>query len=344
MNKDSFGLDIGATSIKLVWLENQKSGYLLKSAIIVPSPARGIASEAPLDQEEMAKAIQAAAAQANIETKNVNVALPENQVYTKVLEMPGLSERELASAIYWEAERHIPVPLSSITLAWTITKKPENLSANEKMEVLMVGAPTALINKYQKIVAMAGFNISNMETEILSTARSLVTGAAFPTTLIINIGAVTTSLAIVKDSVMIFTYTVAIGGAAINRAIATDLALTPEQAEEYKKAYGISDQTLGGKIGKAAEPILSSILAEVKKAISFYNQKYGNTDVIRQILLSGGTAKLPGIELYFAQNSGIETVTANPWKVLAPQEVPKDILDNAPDYSVAVGLAMKEYE
>jgi type IV pilus assembly protein PilM len=344
MNKDSFGLDIGATTIKLVWLDNQKDGYLLKSALIIPAPPRGMMSESPMDQEEIARKIQGAAAQANINIKNVNVALPENQVYTKVLEMPALSERELASAIYWEAERHIPVPLSSITLAWTITKKAENPAMNEKMEVLMVGAPTVLISKYQKILMMAGFNVIGMETEILSTARALVIGQAFPTSLIISIGAATTSLAIVRENVMIFTYTMAVGGAAINRAIATDLTLTPEQAEEYKKAYGINDQTLGGKIGKATEPILSSILAEVKKAISFYNQKYGNADSIRQILLSGGTAKLPGIDVYFAQNSGIETVTANPWKVLSPQQVPKEILDNASDYTVAVGLAMKGYE
>ncbi len=344
MNKKSFGLDIGATTIKLVSLDKQNNGYLLKSAFTIPAPPRGIMSESPLDQEEMAKTIQKALEEAEIEEKSVNVALAENQVYTRVLEMPLLSERELASAIYWEAERNIPVPLSSVTLAWSILKKPEKSSVNEKMQVLMVGAPTVLIAKYQKILGMANLTINAMETEILSTIRSLVSGESFPSTMIISIGAITTSIAIVKAGVMIFSYTMAVGGVAINRAIATDLALTPEQAEEYKKAYGINDQTLGGKIGKATEPILSSVLTEVKKAIAFYNQKYGGIDSIKQILLSGGTAKLPGIDLYFAQNSGIETAIANPWKVLSPQSVPKEVLDNASDYAISVGLAMKDYE
>lgn len=344
MNKKAFGLDIGATTIKIASVDKQNNGYLLKSALIAPAPPRGIMSESPLDEEEMARTIKKAVEEAGIEEKNVNVALAENQVYTKVLEMPLLSDRELASAIYWEAERNIPVPLSSVTLAWSILKKPESASVNEKMDVLMVGAPTILISKYQKILSMAELNINAMETEILSTIRSLAIGESFPSTLIISIGAITTSIAIVKDGAMIFSYTMAVGGVAINRAIATDLALTPEQAEEYKKAYGINDQTLGGKIGKASEPILSSILTEVKKAIAFYNQKFSGLDTIRQILLSGGTAKLPGIDLYFAQNSGIETAIANPWKVLSPQSVPKEVLDNASDYAIAVGLAMKDYE
>lgn len=344
MTKDSFGLDIGTTSIKLVWLNRQQNGFLLKSVLTYPTPPKGMLSESPLDQEQMARAIQQAVVEAKIGTKNVNIALPENQVYTKVLEMPTLSDRELTSAIYWEAERYIPLPLPSVTLAWSILNKPQSQAPDEKMEVLMVGAPTLLINKYQKILAMAGLNTLNIETEILSTARALVLGDNFPTTLIVDIGAVTTSLIIIRGNIMVFNYTIAVGGAAINRAIANDLTLSPQQAEEYKKTYGISDQALGGKIGNATKPIISSILTEVRKAIAFYKQKYQNTDSIRQILLSGGSARLPGFSVYFAQNSGIETAVANPWKALTSQQVPKEILDNASDYAVAVGLAMKGYE
>ena len=68
-------------------------------------------SESPLDEEEMAQAIAKAVKDAGVDTKLLNIALPENQVYTKVLDMPVLSDRELASAIYWEAEQYIPVPL-----------------------------------------------------------------------------------------------------------------------------------------------------------------------------------------------------------------------------------------
>ena len=101
---------------------------------------------------------------------------------------------------------------------------------------------------------------------------------------------------------------------------------------------------MGGKIGKATEPILNSILGEIKKSIAFYSQKYKDDSPIRQIILSGGTAKLPGIEIFFVNNSGIETAIANPWKVLASQQMPKEILDNASDYTIAVGLAMRDYE
>jgi type IV pilus assembly protein PilM len=344
MNNESFGLDIGATSIKIVLLNGKNKSFVLKAASITPTPIRGMMSNSPLDDEQMAQAIVKAVKDAGISTRFINIALPENQVYTKVLDMPVLSDRELASAIYWEAEQYIPVPLQNITLVWNVLKRPEQSSLTDKMQVLMVGAPTVLVNKYQKIIQMAGFTINGMETEILSILRALVLDQNYPTSLIVNIGAVSTSFAIVKNGIMIFTYSMSVGGSAINRAIATDFGLTSQQAEEYKRVYGVSGKSLGGKIGRATEPILNSILAEVKKSIAFYAQKYKDDAPIRQIILCGGTAKLPGIELFFANNSGIETAIASPWKILVSQQVPKEILDNASDYTIAVGLAMRDYE
>lgn len=344
MNKKAFGLDIGATSIKLCMLEGVKRAFILKAASISPAPVRGMMSESPLDTEEMAQAIAKAVKDAGIDSKLVNIALPENQVYTKVLDMPVISDKELSSAIYWEAEQYIPVPLQNITLVWNVLKRPNQPGPDDKMQVLMVGAPTVLINKYQKVIQLAGLSVSSMETEILATIRSLVLDETFPTSLIVNIGSVSTSFAIVRNGTMVFTYSMSVGGAAINRAIATDFGLTPQQAEEYKRVYGVSGKSLGGKIGQATEPILNSILAEIKKSIAFYSQKYKDDAPIRQIILSGGTAKLPGIEIFFANNSGIETAIANPWKVLASQQMPKEILNNASDYTIAVGLAMKDYE
>ena len=93
MNKKSFGLDIGATSLKLVMLEGQEGAYILKAASISPVPSKGMLSESPLDEEEMAQAIAKSAKDAGVTAKLINIALPENQVYTKVLEMPTLSDR-----------------------------------------------------------------------------------------------------------------------------------------------------------------------------------------------------------------------------------------------------------
>ncbi len=336
----AFGLDIGTHSVKAVWLAKEGHGFSLLGALSVQTPPKGMGSESPLDEEEMAKAIRSLVDAAKITTKYVNIALPENQVYTKVIEVPFLSDKELASAIYWEAEQYIPVPLDTITLDYKVLFRPETKQTGAKMQVLLVGAPTKLVDKYERVLQGAGLAINSVETELLSLTRSVVVDTHAPSVLLINIGAVSTSLAIVRGGILVFAYSLLLGGMAMSRAIAADLGFAMTQAEEYKKVYGLSDATIGGKIGKITEPILSGILTEMKKALVFYGEKYVD-DPIRQIVLSGGSAKLPGLATYFTANTGIETALVNPWKLLVPEQVPKDIVENASQYAIAVGLAMR---
>jgi len=337
---NAFGLDIGSTSIKAVLLSGQKNSFLLDSSFIAPTSLNGMLSSSTLDEQEMAGALKNAFAKAKIKTKNVNIALPEDKVYTNIIEMPILSDKEVASAIHFQAEQFIPVPLSEVNLVWGVLKKDEGL------QLLMVGAPTTIIKKYLRVLGMAGLNIVAIETEILSVTRALVynKGGNFPHTVIININEEYTSLAIIKEGVLIFTYTVPIGGAAITRAVEVDFGLSQAESEEYKKVYGITKEGVGGKIRLAIEPILSSILDEIKKALAFYAEKHKDNTPIQQIVLSGDTVKLPGIELFFADKLGIETAIANPWQILNNHNLPKDVLDRASEYTVAVGLAMRSYE
>jgi type IV pilus assembly protein PilM len=160
--------------------------------------------------------------------------------------------------------------------------------------------------------------------------------------MIVSIGTISTSLAIIKDGTLALTYSIPIGGNAISRSIEADFGLTPSQSEEYKKAYGFSKEGAGQQVGKTIEPILASILLEIKKALAFYYQKYKNESMIHNILLSGGTARLPGINLYFAENLGLETIIANPWSILGGKPLPPQIADNPSDFTIAIGLAMRD--
>ncbi len=344
MRSNVFGLDIGTTAIKVVSVDHNNTSISYNTALFAPTPVQGMQSESPFDHQEMAQVINKLVIDAKITTNNVAIAIPENHAYTKVIEMPMLSDKELANAIYWEAEQYIPVPLDSVTLAWSKLRTIKNIMPEEKMQVLLVAAQKDLIKRYQTILDLAGLTIVSIETEILAIIRSLVATDNTPTSLIIHIGAMNSTLGIIQNGLLVFNYSVPLGGVALTRAIASDFGLQPEQAEEYKRVYGLSDKNFGGKVGKAIEPILISLLTEVKKAMAFYSEKYKNDSPISQLLLTGGSASLPGLPVYFAQNLGVESVLANPWKMLNVSRVPQQIEAMGPEFAVAIGLALKDYE
>ena len=338
----AFGLDIGNTTMKAVWLSQSGNTYTLETTGSFPTPVKGMLSESPLDQEEMAGAIRKLVHDAKIKTQSVTISLADNQVYTRVIEMPVLSEKELESAIYWEAEQYIPAPLPTLTLSKMILGQTKNANGDAKMQILLVAAPTTVIERYAKVLEMAGLTVAAIETEMISAIRTITHNRQIPTSIVLHIGTLSSSLAIIENNIIVFTYAMPIGGLAINRAIAADFGFSLQQAEEYKRTYGIMDKNFGGKIGRAIEPILLSMITEIKKALTFYKERNQNQQAVNQLILTGGTAKLPGIDLFFVQNSSLETVIVNPWIQMGIQKVPKEILDSGPEYAIAVGLALRE--
>lgn len=340
----AFGLDIGVLTLKGVWLEKTKNGYKLKSYFKTPTPAKGMASISPVDEDQMSQGISRAAQEAKIGTREVNFSLPDNQVYTKVIETPNLTDKELESSINWIAEQYIPVQLSTVTLDWQVLSRDIKTQSGLKMQVLLAGAPIALVQKYKKIIEFSGYSINAVETEMLATIRSSTANDTQSTLLVVSIGSLSTSIAIVQRGVITFIYTVPLGSGAINRAISSNFGLTLEQAEQYKRAYGIKDQAVGGKIRTAIDPILVSLLEEIKKGIAFYREKQLGNGGISQIVLSGGSARMPGMDLYFVSSLGVETLVSNPWKTLNVEDVPEEIVAEGPEFAIALGLAVKSDE
>lgn len=344
MKSDTFGLEIRTDIMRALWFRREKDILSIGGLSKAVPPASGIISEAAVDQQQMAQAIRDMVTDGKIGVKKVHIAFADNQVYTKVIDMPSLSDKELSSAIRWEAEQHIPAPLETVTLDYKILRRqtPDKTGASI-MQVLLVAAPIGLIRRYEKIITLSGLSIASAETEILSVIRSVVIGDNYPTSVIVNINSTSTTLAIVQANTLVFTYLMPLGSDALDRAIAAEFGFSLDQAEEYRRAYGVSEETFGGKLSRAMEPILQSLLSEVRRALTFYNERFKNTYPIYQVVLCGGAARLPGMSLFFVENLGIETVVANPWTSLGIAAVPKEVVDSGPEYSVVVGLALKQY-
>jgi len=168
-----FGLDIGSHKIKIVQVQKSGDNYRLVALGSAPSTSKGILSESESDLTQLATIIKKLHQETKIKTKNVVTALPQDKVFTQVITLPQLSENELTSALKWEAEQYIPIPLAEATISHQIIGRIKE-NAKEKIEVLLAAAPNRLIDKTVKVVKSAGFNLVSLETEILAVARSLV--------------------------------------------------------------------------------------------------------------------------------------------------------------------------
>jgi type IV pilus assembly protein PilM len=339
--QDFFGLDVGTSSIKAVQVKREGIVSKLVTAGYIVAPIKKVLSESAVDQESIASAISKLISSLKISTSNVVSALPESQIFTRVIEMPILNDRELASAIKWEAEQYIPVPLTEVNLAWQVLSRPVKVEAGAKMEVLLIAAPKVLVEKHVKILKMAGLNPVGLETEVVAAVRALVDKAS-PTTVVISIGAYTTDICIARMGILSSTRSIATGGEALTKAIAEDLGFDQAQAEEYKKTYGLLENELEGKIMATIKPVFEVIVGEIKKAILAYESKKSG-DQVKRVILSGGGGKLPGAIEYLVSEFGLEVQLGDPWFFLEKGPyISKQLLEDRPLFAIATGLALRK--
>lgn len=342
---DFVGLDLGSHTIKAVQLEKEKDGRRRLTAFgFASAPARALASDSEVDLAAYAKSLKQFFAETNFSTRHVVTALPESQIFTRVITMPLLSEKELQNAMKWEAEQYIPVPLKDVSLDYQVLEKAVEQGKKEAMSVLLVAAPLTLVKKYLKILDGAKLNSLGLETETIAAARSLVgTDPQGQTSLIVNVGATTTDISIISRGKIRFTRSISTGGEAFARAVSQQLGFEMGRAEEYKKSYGLQEELLEGKVMKAIKPIFDVVVSEIKRSISYY-ASYQPQDNIERVVVGGGTASLPGILVYLAAALNVEVQLGDPWRtvVVSASHNRKQLEDIGPSFAVAVGLALKE--
>jgi type IV pilus assembly protein PilM len=334
------GLDIGSHSIKLIELAREGDHIALTAAGSMPTPPKATTSALHADLEAVAVAVKQLVKDTGTKSRDVNIALPESKVFTRVIEVPQLSSQELTSAIKWEAEQYIPLPLDQVNVDFTVLRDSKATGTN-KMEVLLVAAPKALMDKYLSILEMAGLTAVGAETEIIATSRAVARSLPnVKNVMVVSLGAQTTDIAIIRDGILIFTRSVSAGGEALTRSVSQAFDFNLTQAEEYKRTYGLQKDKLEGKIVNASKPIMDTIVNEMKHATAFYQEKYKDQH-IETIMLSGGTARLPGMVIYLAESMNLEVQLANPWVGIL-RDSRFNILNNeGPNFCIAVGLALR---
>lgn len=340
------GLDIGSSAIKLISLSGKPDKAKLEAFGLAVNPVGNIETENEQEKVKIAQIIKKLWQDAGIKTKQVVVALPESKVFTRLVEMPSLSEAELASAIAWEAEQYIPIPMSEVQLDYKVVAKPAVVSGVAKMKVFLVATPTALVQKLLTLLEMADLEAVALETELLALSRAMLKGVSPAPGLgvmIAHFGANTTDFGMLEDGLLVVTRSLSTGGLALSRAMAAELGLELNQAEQYKRTYGLDGAQLQGRVRNTLLPVFATIESELRKGMQFYAGEQGKK--ISRVILSGGGAYLPDAVRQLAADLGIEVVVGNPLAAIAQDATQqKRIGSMGAVFGVAVGLALRGLE
>ncbi len=288
----------------------------------------------------IAEALKKLVHDSGIHSRDVYINLQESQVYTRVINMPVLTEQELENAIEFEAEQYIPIPMDEVYLEKQVLFTPPPGAPDRKMEVLLVAAKKQAVEQLVRISQLAELTPLVIETSLLSTIRSL-RDQLLEYSLLVDIGNSSTDVAIIQENYLKQTNSIPTGGEALVRSVAQNLSLPEKQAKEYIRTYGMDTTQLEGKIAQAMQEPITTIINQIVKNIRF-TKSLGTDGHVDQVILSGGTALMPNLINFLVEQLNIEVNLANPLQNCQNKNLPQQLITAAPRFASVIGLAMRD--
>ena len=329
-------LDIGTHTIKALSAKNAKQIHIVQ-AVDVPNTLNLLIPQNDQETTQFSEMFANLINDYKLDASDVRLSLPESVIANKVIEVPVLTNAELASAIGWQAEQYIPIPKDDLSLEYQVLVRPEKKSPEAKMKVLLVASRKSFIEKINSIFLNLGIEPTVMETQMFSVIRALDLTSDDPETLIVHMGASNLDLAVVANGMFEFIFSSKNGSQLLTNSIAQSFGLDLKQAEEYKITYGLNIEQLEGKLVQVMLPIVNNVVVEIQKALRYFSQLHpGQT--IKRVVLSGGPSEMIGFSQYLAQQINTEILLMAPF-AKAKGQIPEN---KQLHYTVCMGLLMRK--
>jgi type IV pilus assembly protein PilM len=337
------GIDIGDSSLKMVELR-RKNHKIYLSNYAFSENVNEINFTKIEDIDYLAKAITKVKNGAKITSQKVTASLPTFAVFSSIINLANIDKKGLIAAVNEEAKKVIPLPLEEMILDWKVVPDASGkIPTKGNLQIFLTGSPKKLVRKYINVFKAAKLRLASLETETFSLVRSLV-GDDKTTVMIVEIGANSTDLSIVKESIPVLNRSLAVCASTVTKILAEKLGLSYAQAEQFKFDLSVTlsadtKEELPQLLGKTLEPIVT----EIQYMLDFFRSQ--GSGEVEKIILSGGGAMLLNLSDYLAKRLNIKVIVGDPWnRINYPAELKPVLSEVGPRLAVAIGLAMREIE
>ncbi|MCZ7526107.1 MAG: type IV pilus assembly protein PilM [Acidimicrobiia bacterium] len=343
MARRLIGLDIGTNAVTVAEIE---AGDVptLRAFGQVALPPDAMREGEVVDEAAVTEAIQRLWREVGLRKGAVRVGLASPRVIVRPVELPTMSEDDLAGALRFQAQELIPIPVDEAVLDFQVLETvPGQEPGASTSRVLLAAAHRETVDRLVRAVRGAGLDVDAVDLVPLALVRSLgrrVTGDGEGAEAFVSIGAGVTVVVVHEAGLPRFVRILGVGGRSLTEAVARDLDVAFDTAEALKR------QTAGDGLAEQArlamERPLSVLLEEVRGSLDFYRSQADSLPLLR-VLLTGGTARLPGLEERLRRLVDVPVEQADPRSTLVIGDIGftgDEFEQLDPFLPVAVGLAL----
>jgi len=276
------------------------------------------------------------------------VTLTGQSVFSRVIKLPPVDEEKIPRIMQYEAVQHVPFPIDEVVWDYQLIKTPEGADG----EVLLVAVKSDIVESLVHAVKQAGLFPKIVDVSpiaVYNAVRYNYENINEPV-LVVDIGARSSNL-IFLDGSHTFMRSLPVAGNSITRQVAQELDVSFSEAEKLKikhakivseedeQEFLSSEQSV---VLKSVHTTMNRLYQEISRSITFYrNQQEGEPP--KRLLLTGGTARIPGLGAMLEKRLHCKVELFNPLKKIKAglKGDSTALAENASQFGELVGLALR---
>lgn len=365
MARSSVGLDIGTKAVGIAEVHYGGGRPSVTRFGRVLLPAGAVERGEVHDPEAVASAISELWKQLGLKGRSVHVGVSNRHCVVRVVELPAMSREDLESAIRFQAQEHIPIPLADAVLDFEVLEEIDGPEGQPMQRVLVVAAEKGTIEPLLKAINTARLEAETLELNAYPLVRTFNGTDTEGAHAIVDIGGGVTNVVVHHKGKIRFTRILPnFGGDEFTAVIAESLGVPSDEAEELKRKASTvlrkrarwstpaGDELVHDKPHEAnaetaadiIEPLLDRFVNEVRGSIDFYRSQPASVP-LEDVVVTGGGSLLGGLteKLSAELDVPIELGHAFAHAPVDRDDVSKQQISVAePFLGVAVGLALAE--
>lgn len=235
MGRSSIGLDIGSRAVSVAEVTIAGGKPVLARFGRSLLPAGAVEHGEIQDPMAVAATITSLWKKLGLTAKSVHLGIANRHVVVRVIELPAMSREDLASAIRFQAQDHIPIPLDEAVMDFQVLEEIERPEGNVH-QVLVVAASRGTVQPLLAAVQAARLEALTLELNAYPLVRAFGDKSATGAEAIVDVGAGVTTIVVHKDGKIRFTRILpTFGGEEFTKAIVDALGVTRDEAETLKR-------------------------------------------------------------------------------------------------------------
>jgi type IV pilus assembly protein PilM len=355
-------LDIGGSS--LVALEVAGSGERLRLRGCWEWPlSDGLVVDGEIvDADLFARELRAFANQHKLRGRPVQVAVSNQKVIVRNVEMPDMTEDELRGAIEFQAQDYIPIPVDEAVLDFLVVGKHNNAEGVARQEVLLVAAQKTMISTLFGAIKQAGLRVAGIDVSSMALVRALIPPTSFLADEsekgvcrgIADISSSVSTLVVAVDGVTKFTRVINFSSDRFARVLSEQRGVPIGDGHSLAQRVGLAGpmpadtefypESVIADTQQKLSDVASELTEELRRSLHYYQGQEQSVPV-SGLILSGRGALVRNLDAHLSEALNMPVTIGNPLVLLAENAsnlADVELAFMAPYLSIAVGLAIPE--